>query len=251
MRSRVVLAALSVLSLTGCVSSILAHKIVAPPNKSGIKPLFSDLGILEHAPEAFAETWIVPIRQPRADIAVASIEPGDYALEYDLRLAYADGKAPTISHFSASWRAAAEVARYPDSKGTVILLHGFLQNRNSMTPWAIRLAQAGYRCAVLDLRGQGASTGKHISFGAFLLKQVIHELKRDELVRVHRHRIPATRVLDEVGAHPVVEGVRDVVDRLAVLAAMELGAALARRTDIGHGKALVEYRAEERGLAPA
>ena len=73
------------LSLTGCVSTILAHKVVAPPNKSGIKPLFSDLGILEHAPEAFAETWIVPIRQPRADIAVASIEPGDYAFEYDLQ----------------------------------------------------------------------------------------------------------------------------------------------------------------------
>ena len=154
------------------MSTILAHKIVAPPNKSGIKPLFSDLGILERAPEAFAETWIVPIRQPRADIAVASIEPGDYAFEYDLRLAYAEGKAPTISHFSASWRAAKEVARYPASKGTVILLHGFLQNRNSMTPWAIRLAQAGYRCAVLDLRGQGASTGKHISFGAFEARDV-------------------------------------------------------------------------------
>jgi pimeloyl-ACP methyl ester carboxylesterase len=166
------LAAVSVLSLTGCVSTILAHKVVAPPNKSGIKPLFSDLGILERAPEAFAETWIVPIRQPRADIAVASIEPGDYTFEYDLRLTYADGKAPTISHFSASWRAAAEVARYPVSKGTVILLHGFLQNRNSMTPWAIRLAQAGYRCAVLDLRGQGASTGKHISFGAFEARDV-------------------------------------------------------------------------------
>ena len=54
----------------------------------------------------------------------------------------------------------------------MILLHGFLQNRNSMTPWAIRLAQAGYRCAVLDLRGQGASTGKHISFGAFEARDV-------------------------------------------------------------------------------
>ena len=79
------------LSLAGCVSTILAHKVVAPPNKSGIKPLFSDLGILERAPDAFAETWIVPIRQPRADIAVASIEPGDYAFEYDLE-AYLRGR---------------------------------------------------------------------------------------------------------------------------------------------------------------
>ena len=162
---------MSALSLTGCVSFILAHKVVAPPNKSGIQPMFADLDILKRAPDAFAQTWVVPIRKPRADIAVASIEPGDYAFVYDLRLSNTDGRA-TISHFSASWRAAPEVVRYPASKGTVILLHGFLQNRNSVTPWAIRLAQAGYRCAVLDLRGHGASTGKHISFGAFEARDV-------------------------------------------------------------------------------
>ena len=81
-------------------------------------------------------------------------------------------RPPSITS-SASWRKAKDVTRYPPpSKGTVILLHGFLQNRNSVTPWAIRLAQAGYRCAVLDLRGQGVSTGKHISFGAFEARDV-------------------------------------------------------------------------------
>lgn len=162
--------ALSALALGGCVSSILARKVVAPPNKSGIPPLFVDH--LKRAPDAFAESWIVKIAQPRADIAVASIEPGDYAFRYDIKLQYPEGKAPVVDHFNASWRTAKEVVRYPASKGTVILLHGFLQNRNSVTPWAIRLAQAGYRCAVLDLRGQGASTGEHISFGAFESRDV-------------------------------------------------------------------------------
>ena len=166
------LATLGAFMLSGCVSSILAHKIVAPPNKSGIKPLFSDLAILKRAPSAFADTWVVPIGQPRADIAVASVEPGDYAFQYDLRIAYPQGRPPDPSHFNASWRAAKDVKRYPVSKGTVILLHGFLQNRNSVTPWAIRLAQAGYRCAVLDLRGHGLSTGKHISFGAYEARDV-------------------------------------------------------------------------------
>jgi len=169
---RWVLAALSSVALSGCVSSILAHKVVAPPNKSGIKPLFADLEILRHAPEAFAETWTVPIQRPRAEIAVASIEPGDYAFVYDLKLKPSSGAAPAIERFNASWRAARDVPRYPSSKGTVLLLHGFLQTRNSMTPWAIRLAQAGFRCAVLDLRGHGASTGKHISFGAFEARDV-------------------------------------------------------------------------------
>jgi pimeloyl-ACP methyl ester carboxylesterase len=170
-RLRIVLAAVGAFALAGCVSGILARKVVAPPNKSGIPPLFADLS--KRAPDAFAETWIVPIAAPRADIAVASIEPGDYAFTYDLRLRYPVGNPPAIDHFSASWRAAKDVVRYPSpSKGTVILLHGFLQNRNSMTPWAIKLAQAGYRCAVVDLRGHGASTGKYISFGAFEARDV-------------------------------------------------------------------------------
>jgi pimeloyl-ACP methyl ester carboxylesterase len=52
-------------------------------------------------------------------------------------------------------------------KGTLVFLHGYLQDKRFLTPWAIRLAQAGYRCVLLDLRGHGESTGKHISFGAY------------------------------------------------------------------------------------
>jgi len=167
-RLRISIAALGALVAAGCVSSILAHKVVAPPNKSGIAPLFADLEILKHSPQAFAATWIVTIKQPRARIAVASIEPGDYAFTYDLRLEYPEGKPPNISHFTASWLPVKEVSRYAaPPKGTVLLLHGYLQNKNYVTPWAVKLAQAGYRCAVVDLRGHGASTGKHISFGAF------------------------------------------------------------------------------------
>jgi hypothetical protein len=182
MALRFLLPAIGALMLAGCVSSILAHKVVAPPNKSGIRPLFADLEILKRAPDAFADTWSVTVAQPRADIAVASIEPGDYAFAYDLALDYPDGKVPSISRFNAHWRPAKEVVRYPGpAKGTVILLHGYLQNRNYVTPWAVRLAQAGFRCAVVDLRGHGASSGKHISFGAFEARDisaVIDDLKR-------------------------------------------------------------------------
>jgi pimeloyl-ACP methyl ester carboxylesterase len=165
---RLFLAAIGMLALTGCVSSILARRVVAPPNKSGIVPLFANLDILKHAPDAFANVWTVHIEQPRADLAVASIEPGDYAFAYDLTIDYPEGKLPDIKHFSAHWRPAREVVRSPSpSRGTILLLHGYLQNKNSVTPWAIRLAQAGYRCAVVDLRGHGASNGEHISFGVF------------------------------------------------------------------------------------
>ena len=172
--------ALAGLLLTGCVSSILAHKVVAPPNRSGIKPLFADSDIIKHAPDAFAATWTVDVGPPAAKIAVASIEPGDYGFVYDLEMTYAEGQAPHIDSFKAHWRPAAEVHRMP-SRDTILLLHGYLQNRDFIVPWAVRLAQAGFRCAVLDLRGHGASSGEHISFGAFEsndLSQVIDDLGR-------------------------------------------------------------------------
>jgi len=172
----------AVLLLSGCVSAMLAKQVVAPPNKSGIQPLFADLEILKHSPEAFAQTWTVPAGPPAAKIAVASVEPGDYGFNYDLRMEYAEGKAPHIVHFTASWRAAGEAVPITTApRGTIVLLHGYLQNRNFVTPWAIRLAQAGFRCVLIDLRGHGSSTGTHISFGAFEardLSQVLDDLER-------------------------------------------------------------------------
>ena len=168
------------LLLGGCVSSILAQKIVAPPNKSGVKPLFGDWAVLEHSPDAFAETWTVDVGPPKAKIAVASIEPGDYGYICDLKMSYPEGKDPSIDFFHAYWRPAAQVRRVP-TRGTILLLHGYLQNRNYSVPWAVRLAQAGYRCLVLDLRGHGASTGDHISFGAFESRDITQVL--DDLAR--------------------------------------------------------------------
>lgn len=161
---------------------MLAHKVVGPPNKSGIKPLFADWDILKHSQEAFSMSWVVNVGPPAAKISVASIEPGDYGLVYDLKLEYPEGKDPHIVSFNAHWKPVYEVklGSIP-LRGTVLLLHGYLQNKNYVTPWAVRLAQAGFRCLVVDLRGHGASSGDHISFGAFEshdLSQVLDDLQR-------------------------------------------------------------------------
>jgi hypothetical protein len=154
--------------LSGCVSSLLARKVVAPPNKSGIDALFEHSPVVQHAPEAFAETWKVRVASPPADIVVARIEPADYGFQYDLRLSYPEATNPRIDHFSAWWRPAKEaVPRVGPAKGTLLFLHGYLQDKRFVTPWALRLAQEGYRCVVVDLRGHGDSTGRHISFGVF------------------------------------------------------------------------------------
>ena len=161
---------------------MLAKQVVAPPNKSGIKPLFADWEILKHGPEAFADTWSVEVGPPPARIAVASVEPGDYGFIYQLDMEFPDGKPPHIAHFNSYWKPAREVARPAGPpRGTILLLHGYLQNRNYVAPWAVRLAQAGYRCVLIDLRGHGESTGQHISFGAFEaqdISQVLDDLQR-------------------------------------------------------------------------
>jgi pimeloyl-ACP methyl ester carboxylesterase len=168
--------------LAGCVSEALARKVVAPPNHSGITPLFADLEILKLGPATFAQTWTVATAAPVARIAVATVEPGDYGLVYDLSLAYADGEPPRISYFDAHWLPVAKARLAPPpARGTILLLHGYLQNRNYMVPWAVRLAEAGFRCVLVDLRGHGESTGSHISFGAFEardLGEVLDDLAR-------------------------------------------------------------------------
>jgi pimeloyl-ACP methyl ester carboxylesterase len=170
------------LLLAGCVSSLLASKVVAPPNQSGIKPLFADWEVLKHAPEVFADSWTIDVGPPAARISVAAVEPGDYGMVYELRLSYPQGQPPHVDFFNSYWKPASQrTRRQGPPRGTIVLLHGYLQNKNYVTPWAVRLAQAGFRCLVVDLRGHGHSTGAHISFGAFEsrdLSQVLDDLGR-------------------------------------------------------------------------
>jgi pimeloyl-ACP methyl ester carboxylesterase len=159
--------------LGGCVSSMLARQLAEAPNKGGVKALFADSPIVQHGPVAYRESWTVDVANPPARIAASSIEPGDYGFVYDLTMEYPEGKVPHVASFNAWWSKAADVTleRKP-SRGTVILLHGYLQNRAFLAPWAVALAEQGYRCVVVDLRGHGESTGLHIGFGAFEARDI-------------------------------------------------------------------------------
>jgi pimeloyl-ACP methyl ester carboxylesterase len=171
--ARLILMLVCTASVVGCASSMLARQLATPPNRSGMKALFADTPIVVHGPMAYRESWTVGITDPPARIAVSAIEPGDYGFIYDLAIEYPEGKVPHIASFNAWWRNAAEVppARKPP-RGTVVLLHGYLQNRAFLVPWAVALAEHGYRCVVVDLRGHGESTGKHVGFGAFEARDI-------------------------------------------------------------------------------
>jgi pimeloyl-ACP methyl ester carboxylesterase len=61
-------------------------------------------------------------------------------------------------------------------------LHGYGLAQFSLAPWALRLAQEGWRCVLVDLRGHGKSTGKRIYYGTREtrdLSQLLDRLEQD------------------------------------------------------------------------
>lgn len=71
-------------------------------------------------------------------------------------------------------------------KGTVILLPGDGNGMLSMVPWALLLGQAGYQSILVDLRAEGRSTGKYVTYGALEsrdLVQLVAALRKDGLIR--------------------------------------------------------------------
>jgi pimeloyl-ACP methyl ester carboxylesterase len=67
-----------------------------------------------------------------------------------------------------------------------------------MVPWALRLAQDGWQCVLVDLRGHGKSTGPRIYFGLQEVKDLSQQL--DELTRDGRLKAPVAVMGESYGA---------------------------------------------------
>ena len=101
---------------------------------------------------------------PPARLMYRIVEPADY----DLKTTSTNWLECDQEQFRFSFRATipAPTNHWTSApRGTVILLHGYALAQFSMVPWALRLAQEGWRCVLVDLRGHGKSTGKQIYFG--------------------------------------------------------------------------------------
>jgi uncharacterized protein len=71
------------------------------------------------------------------------------------------------------------------SAPTVLVLHGIRDSKRSMYGWGRRLAAAGLRAVLVDLRGQGSSSGRHLTYGVLDrrdLSQVLDQLLARGLV---------------------------------------------------------------------
>jgi pimeloyl-ACP methyl ester carboxylesterase len=174
------------LSTSGC-GTFVAHSIARAPNRypSWLAP---------HAPVALAfnpklltnfTAQYIEVGPPAARLCYRVIKPGDYHLEISSSNWWEHDEKQYEFSFKASvpgqtnqWTA------FP--RGTVLLLHGYGVAQFSMLPWALRLAQAGWCCVLVDLRGHGKSTGRQIYFGVKEtedLSQLLNNLgRKKELV---------------------------------------------------------------------
>ena len=181
--------ALLILSTAGC-GTYVAHRMVQAPNtyptwfapKAPVAVAFSPK-FLTNFPKQFVE-----VGPPSARLCYRIIDPADYDLKVSSTNWLEHGRKEFEFTFHADlpgrsnlWTSA--------PRGTVILLHGYGLAQFAMAPWALRLAQAGWRCVLVDLRGHGKSTGKHIYFGiqethdlTQLLDQLEHDKRLDEPV---------------------------------------------------------------------
>lgn len=91
------------------------------------------------------------------------IDPGDYRLDYHYR---PDGTPRGRMDFTLDFDApgAPEAAGHAP-RGTVLLLHGWMMDGSSLLPWALQLAQAGYRTVSIDLRNHGRSGAAPAGYG--------------------------------------------------------------------------------------
>ncbi|MDR6138900.1 pimeloyl-ACP methyl ester carboxylesterase [Pseudoxanthomonas sp. SORGH_AS 997] len=146
--------------LVACIppnSTSLSTRIVAP---GGVSPLLD-------APRIEGLMARLPTRsgklpgQGGVPIYWRALDPGDYRLDYRYT-GNPDGSALQQVAFDVDFvRPQAPAA----PRGTVVLLHGWMMDGDSLMPWALQLAQAGYRTITLDLRNHGRSGSGPAGYG--------------------------------------------------------------------------------------
>jgi len=186
------------LNTAGC-GTFIAHSIARAPNRY---PTW----LAPRAPVALAfnpklltnfVAHYVDVGPPPARLCYRIIEPADYHLVISSTNWLEHHQKQYEFTFRASLPGQSNVWT-ASPHGTVLLLHGYGVAQFSMLPWALRLAEDGWRCVLVDLRGHGKSTGRKIYFGVKETKDMTQLL--DALARDNQLAEPVSLVGESYGA---------------------------------------------------
>lgn len=158
---------MAALLLTGCTPSTwLARRIQQAPNTYpqviGPKPFVY---------YSFPGRWLtnfpvqsVAVGPPKAALSIRIVEPAGYGFHIT-STNWPDGARHRYRFdFQAAVPGPAN-AFTATPRGTLFLLHGYGVSATTMLSWALALAEDGWRCVLVDLRGHGDSTGRKVFFG--------------------------------------------------------------------------------------
>ena len=162
----------------------MAHRMTQAPNtfpgwlapRAPVELAF-DANFLTNFPARF-----VNVGPPEARLRYRVVPAANYRVRVS-STNWSEGAQP---HFRFTFKAqvpGTTNAWTQSPRGTVVLLHGYGLGQFAMVPWALRLADDGWCCVLVDLRGHGKSTGKRIYFGIKEpqdLTQLLDTLVHDE-----------------------------------------------------------------------
>jgi pimeloyl-ACP methyl ester carboxylesterase len=191
---RLLFAFVLALNTTGC-GTFIAHSIARAPNRypTWLAPrapvtLAFNPKLLTNFPAQYVE-----VGPPPALLCYRVIEPADYDFKVTQTNWLAHGRKEYAFTFKATVPAPTN-AWSTTPRGTVLLLHGYGLAQFSMLPWALRLAQDGWRCVLVDLRGHGKSTGKQIYFGLVETNDLSQLL---DTLALNKQLLPPVEVMGE------------------------------------------------------
>ncbi len=175
----------TLLVLGGCISAgTVSHMITSAPNGGHPEPFPGRLGKI--AREFYSARFKITVGPPPATLSAAVIAPRDYHFQISdkpgdvpgMRVTrWKVGTAPKgktdISRLSGSdmHRRLMQIRRalaklpYCTPAGTVIVLPGWGTPKELRLGSALDFANHGYRVVLVDLRGQGDSSGRYITYG--------------------------------------------------------------------------------------
>jgi len=171
--------------LAGCLTTgYIAHKIIEPPGDSfeGVSTKLR----LALSP-FYASQGRIIVGPPMAALSVAVLNPGNYPITFATLLK--NNKRLVINvHINllstpeSMYLKSIKSIQHFKPKSTIILLPGYGLSKESMLNYAFLLASQSFKVIMIDLRGQGQSTGTFVTYGPLEsndLVQVISKLKAE------------------------------------------------------------------------
>ncbi len=147
-------------------STSLSDRLVAPGGVSTLLDMPRIAAAVDSVPNRHGEVT------GRAGIPIfwRAFDPGQYGVQYQYLAQVHENGLPLETGLKLSMPTPFQ----PQApRGTVVLLHGWMMNGDSMLPWSLQLAQSGYRVVTIDLRNHGHSGAGPSGYGTFESDDVI------------------------------------------------------------------------------